>query len=134
LVRRNGESARLKTAAFGRGLGARPGLEPARPFGQRILSSRFAQNHAIRGNGTLYNLLTLLVCNRPALFGFEYTVGQIWDKSIFHGFRKGPIHIREGAKKPFSEYCNEGACHARTKTKKPFLKFFEKIERGLLEY
>jgi hypothetical protein len=94
---------------------------------QRILSSRFAQNHAIRGNGTLYNLLILLVCNCPALFGFEYTVGQIWDKSISHGFRKGPIHIREGAKKPFREYRNEDGCHARPKTKKPFLKIFLKI-------
>jgi hypothetical protein len=70
-----------------------------------------------------------LVCNCPALFGFEYTVGQIWDKSISHGFRKGPIHIREGAKKPFREYRNEDGCHARTKTKKPFLNCFENIKR-----
>jgi len=56
------------------------GFEPAHPFGQRILSSSFAQTHATRGDRTQYNLLILLVCVCPALFGFEYAVGQIWDK------------------------------------------------------
>jgi len=60
----------------------RAGLEPARPCGQRILSSRFAQIHANRGNQAQFNPLILLVCVCPALRGFEYTVGQIWDKRV----------------------------------------------------
>ncbi len=59
----------------------RAGLEPALDFSKRILSSSFAQTHATRDDRTQYKLLILLAWICPVLFGFEYTVGQIWDKN-----------------------------------------------------
>ena len=61
----------------------RAGLEPARPFGQRILSSRFAQNETIARKPTLIISISYLAWSRVALTKFEYTVGQIWDKFVF---------------------------------------------------
>ena len=71
------------------------GLEPARPFGQRILGSVFAQIQTNLHKLKPIRSITCIVSVRVLLFRFEYLVGQFWDKSILKLELGGSLNQRQ---------------------------------------
>ncbi len=80
-------------------------LELAPPFGQRILSSKFAQNETIAHNRKPIRSTSYVARICLLLSNIEYAVGQNWDKigtRIVFGNQLGPIQRGTGGAKSIS--------------------------------